>query len=254
MPLGVRHHWDSAAGVHAPLAVTSCRHGGVSRPPYATLNLGYHVQDDPEAVTENRRRFLASWEIPFDRLIVPRQTHTANVAALTPSDLASPPRLNDVDALITNCSEIAVGVLVADCVPVFLYDAETRAIGIAHAGWRGTIAGVVAETLKRMETEFGTSAGNCSAILGPSIGPCCYTVSDDLARRFQDRFGKAVADGTQLSLWDSLKVELMETGVCPERIAVSGLCTACQTDDFYSHRKEGGQTGRLLALLNLSRS
>lgn len=247
---GVRHRWASEAE-GAPLAVTSWRHGGVSRGPYATLNLGFHAEDDPRAVSENRRRFLDAWGIPVDRLVLPHQTHTANVARVAEADIRMRRSFPHTDALVSDCPNVALGVLVADCVPVFLYDPLCRAVGMAHAGWRGVYAGVVAETVRRMVQEFGTRPQTLSVILGPSIGGCCYEVSSELAEQFCQRFGREVVEGRRLNLWSAIRIELEREGVSSDRIATVGLCTACNVGDFYSHRREGSPTGRLLACLYL---
>jgi len=248
--LGIRHDWIPPIE-DAPLAVTSGRHGGVSRPPYATLNLGLHVHDDPTAVRENRRRFLAAWGIPCDRLVIPNQTHTANVARVFDDDIAEGRTFPNTDALVSDCQNVALGVLVADCVPVFLYDPAHRAVGMAHAGWRGTFDGVVAATVRRMKEEFGTHPNDLSVILGPAIGRCCYEVSAELADRFRRRFGEDVADGRHLSLWKAIRTELEREGVPSSRVVTTELCTACNTDYFFSHRREGAPTGRMLACVYL---
>lgn len=247
---GIQHRWNPETE-GAPLAVTSWRHGGVSRGPYATLNLGFHADDDPEAVSENRRRFLDAWSIPPDRLVLPHQTHTANVARVGEEDISARRSFPHTDALVSDCQNVALGVLVADCVPVFLYDPIRRAAGIAHAGWRGAYAGIVAATVRRMGQEFGTRPQNLSVILGPSIGACCYEVSPELAEQFRQRFGEEVTEGRRLNLWNALRIELEREGVPSDHIATVGLCTACNVDDFYSHRREGTPTGRLLACLYL---
>jgi hypothetical protein len=215
------------------------------------LNLGSRVEDVPDAVTENRRRFLAAWGIPRDRLVIPNQTHTANVARVTDADISEQLVFPETDALVSDCRNVALGVLVADCVPVFFYDGTNRVVGMAHAGWRGTFDGVVSATVRRMVNDFGTRPEALSVILGPSIGACCYEVSAELADRFRERFGDGVAEARQLSLWNAIRTELEREGVPTNRVTTTGICTACNTRDFYSHRREGTPTGRLLACVYL---
>ncbi|HER20405.1 MAG TPA: laccase domain-containing protein, partial [Chromatiales bacterium] len=162
-------------------------------------------------------------------------------------------------------------ILVADCVPVSLYDPIKRVIGLAHAGWRGTAAGVAAKTVGRMMEEFDTDPTDLVAGIGPSIGPCCYEVGPEVADEFHARqplvadhvllTGEAASAGEfdhsvnedryHLDLWRANTLELVTAGVFEANIGVAGICTACNTGDFFSHRAEGGRTGRGGALMML---
>lgn len=155
------------------------------------------------------------------------------------------------DALVSAQRGVALGIFTADCVPVFILDRATPAIGIAHAGWRGTLAQVAVNALARMKTRFGTIAGNCIIHLGPSIQECCYTVSPELITQFAAHLGSTVHDGKHLSLQTPNIRQLVEAGVPADAISVSPFCTACCTDKFYSYRAEGGITGRMLSFIEL---
>ena len=231
-------------------AGVSLRHGGVSQSPFASLNLAEHVGDDPNAVAANREILFQKTGLTDLRYC--RQVHGTDVinsADLLPPILTQPP---EADGLVTAQREVALGIFTADCVPIFMLDVATPAIGIAHAGWRGTLARIAVNTLARMKTLFGTVATNCQIHLGPSIQQCCYTVSAALLTQFADHFGGTVRSGTNLSLQSANVTQLVEIGVSSTAISVSPFCTACRTDLFYSHRAEGGQTGRMLSFIRLN--
>lgn len=227
----------------------SLRTGGVSHAPYAALNLAEHVGDEASAVTTNRKILFQQTGLKDLRYC--RQVHgtyVVNVDDAAGEFLGNPP---EADALVSACRGVALGIFTADCVPIFILDTETPAIGIAHAGWRGTFARIVMNTLTQMKVNFGTVAANCRIHLGPSIHGCCYTVSPELLTQFAERFGSAVHNGTNLSLQAANVNQLVEAGLPTTSISISPLCTACRTDLFYSHRAENGQTGRMLSYIQL---
>ena len=227
----------------------SLRTGGVSHAPYASLNLAEHVGDDPNAVATNRKILfqqtgLKDWQYC-------RQVHGScviDVDDTTETSLKNPP---EADALVSACRGVALGIFTADCVPISILDIETPAIGIAHAGWRGTFARIAVNTLAHMKNSFGTVLENCRVHLGPSIQRCCYTVSTELLTQFAERFGSTVHDGTNLSLQAANVNQLVEAGLPSTAISISPLCTACHINLFYSHRAENGRTGRMLSYIQL---
>ena len=227
----------------------SLRHGGVSHPPYASLNLGEHVHDDPNAVQTNRKRLFQ--ETGLTHLRYCRQIHSTAVVHINKAAQPIAEQTPEADALITAHPDIPLGIFTADCIPIFVLDVGTPAIGIIHAGWRGTFARIVVNTITEMKTRFGTLAKNCQIHLGPAIQKCCYTVSTELLTQFTEQFGSTVANGTNLSLQTANVNQLIEMGVRPGSISVSEFCTACRTDLFYSHRAENGQTGRMLSFIRL---
>ena len=231
-------------------AGVSLRHGGVSRSPYASLNLAEHVGDDPNAVAANRA--ILFQKTGLTALHYCRQVHGTDVIHVVDQAPPTSTRPPEADALVTTQRDIPLAIFTADCVPIFIVDVTTPAIGIAHAGWRGTLAQIAVKTLTRMETLFGTVAANCQIHLGPSIQKCCYTVSTALLTQFTDHFGSTVASGTNLSLQAANLNQLVEIDVPPAAISVSPFCTACRTDLFYSHRAENGQTGRMLSFIKLN--
>lgn len=246
------------------------RHGGVSAAPWASLNTSLSVGDDPAAVAENRRRMAVAldWEDAITQGT--HQVHGSKVALVvgsgeTPgaaggavaSVVAAGAGLPEADALITQTRGVALTLRYADCVPVLLYDPVHEAVGLAHAGWRGTAEAVAAATVRAMEQAFGSRPGELLAGIGPSIGPCCYEVSRGLVDIFRPRFTwwHEVVDDRRgrlcLDLWQANARQLLDAGVRDENLESAGLCTACHTKDWFSHRAEGGRTGRFAAVLGM---
>jgi YfiH family protein len=231
------------------------RLGGYSQPPWNSLNTGHTVGDDPSAVDANHGAICEALELEEGQLVSPHQVHGTRVVAVGRADRGRV--IERTDALITDEPGVALLLRFADCVPVWLYDPVRRAVALAHAGWRGMVAGVVTETVRAMHDSFGCQPRDLIAGVGPSIGPCCYEVGTDVAQAVKDAPGgelEAFLDprGTSkwhLDLWAAVRRQLAGTGVA--QIEVAGLCTACHTDEWFSHRAEGGRTGRMGALVAL---
>lgn len=236
------------------LAVFSTRLGGISRPPYAALNVGAHVGDDPGAVAENRRRLATAVGLPEPWATV-RQVHGSVVLRITAWPNGEP--LGSADALITDRPGLPLAIFTADCAAVYIYDPVRRAVGLAHAGWRGTASAIAARTVAAMAKAYGTNPGDCYAAVSPAIGSCCYEVDEAVVSRLRHFpwLGRVIRETRpghwRLDLWLANRLQLADAGLALERIAVSGLCTACHMDQFYSHRAEAGCTGRQVALLAL---
>lgn len=243
-------------------ALVTTRHGGVSTGPFASLNLGGKTEDDPQNVRENRKRTAALFEKEAKQLTFAKQIHSANIAQVPRGYEGG--AFDDVDALITDAKQTPLVILTADCAAVFLYDAHNHAIGIVHAGWRGTVAGIAADTVRRMHAAFGTFPHDIMACIGPSIGPCCYEVGDEVINAVSETlpdytdevlvepdmasagsFRESVNAGRKhFDLWRANEIMLADVGVPETQIEVARLCTSCRTDIFYSHRAEKGITGR----------
>ncbi len=228
------------------------RLGGVSAPPFATLNLGTSVGDDPEAVAENRRRCFAALGFDEAQVVTPYQVHSTVVAPVSRADGG---RLIDAtDGLVTAEQGLALFLRFADCVPILLYDRERPAIGLVHAGWRGTLDGIAAAGVRAMQARFGSQPERLWAGIGPAIGACCYQVSAELAESFGRRYGSTVVShppgaGAHLDLPAANAIALRKAGV--RQIEQAELCTACHVHEFFSHRREQGRTGRLGAIAGL---
>ncbi len=233
----------------------SCRLHGGSSVAADTLNLALHVGDDPQAVLANRAGFAAAVGVDAARFTTCEQVHGSNVAVVN-SDLVGAgaqslaTTIRDTDALVTNLPDVPLLLFYADCVPVLLADVRSGAIGLAHAGWRGTVAQIVCKTVQAMQTAFGSRPQDILAAIGPSIGACCYEV-DDLVRDKAAGYEKFFApvsgrDGKyMLDLWGYNRALLLECGVPAEQIATAGVCTAHNHELFCSYRAEAGKTGRM---------
>jgi len=243
---GLRWLRWGGAGVEAAFPT---REGGLSAGPYATLNLGLAVGDDPATVLANRRRFAAAIGLALERWVVPAQVHGTRLAAVAEADAGRGARdlattVADTDALLTGAPGLGLVVSHADCVPVVVVAAgdDGPALATVHAGWRGMLDGIVeraAATLARRGRPLG-------AVVGPSIGPCCFTVDDRLRRRFDARF-PGVVEGGAVDLWACAARQLVAAGVPAEEITSTGLCTSCDRR-FFSHRRDRGASGRHLSV------
>lgn len=236
----------------------STRLGGVSGVPFATLNMGFHTGDRPEAVIENRRRFLARLGTAPEASVWGEQVHGAEVTFVGSEHAGRGAyRYTDaipgVDGLVTTTPGLVLAAAFADCVPVLLADREGKAVAVAHAGWRGTLAGVALRCVEILRAA-GVASRRLLVAIGPSIRSCCYEVSEELAGRFERAIGPEAVKRTRratpaLALAEANRMLLIEAGVPPEAIEISTLCTACRTDLFFSHRAEHGATGRLAAVV-----
>lgn len=242
----------------------STRKGGVSTRQYGTLNLGFNKGDSSDAVMENFLRFCRVLDIdPYDT-VFSDQVHGDKVAVVGIGDRGKGAfRESDIlqaDGLMTGEKQVALVTFYADCVPLFFLDPIRRAIALSHAGWRGTVACIGAKTLESMRQQFGTRPEECLIGIGPSIGPCCFEVDPPVAQQFAEIFAKyediIIKPGSQpgkyrIDLWMANALQLKEMGVPPRNITVAGMCTSCRQDLFFSHRRDKGNTGRMVAMLML---
>lgn len=237
----------------------STRIGGVSSGECATMNLSFSRKDEPGRVRENYARLCAALCVPPESLVVTRQVHGVWCHTARASDagrlVVREEPVETADALITNEPGLTLIKHFADCVPVYLLDPVGRAIGLVHAGWRGTAERIAAETIRIMEREYGTRPADLLAAIGPSIGPCCFEVGEDVAAVFDERFpgcvGRSPGRKPHVDLWQCNLRTLSDAGVLPGRIAAARRCTACEPELFYSHRRDRGHTGTMAAALAL---
>jgi YfiH family protein len=237
--------WPAFAGLAVDAVVTT-RAGGVSGGPYASLNLGLHVGDDPAAVRENRARAAGALDLGRDDLVFARQVHGRAVAVVGAADRGrgahgDDDALDGVDALVTATPGLGLAVLAADCVPLVVYDPTAHVLGCVHAGWRGTVARVAAAAIEAMEG-LGARAGDVLAAIGPAIEPDRYQVGPEVADAAADAFGHRAGgllrpDGTGRWLFDlgaANRLALLDSGVAPGRILPARVGTGDAR--FYSDR------------------
>ena len=219
--------WDAAPGYEVAF---STRQGGVSEGPFESLNLGKLTRDTEANVEENRRRLCRVLGVDAGRLTFNRQRHSAVVHRAVGGR-----RGTDGDGIWTDEPGVPILAFTADCVPVAVVGAERPALVLLHVGWRGLLEGIVREGVRALG-----SAGR--AAVGPAIGPCCYEVGDEVADPFRERFGDDVLAGGNLDLWTATERALRDAGV--GEIDRFALCTSCNADLFFSHRRDDGVTGR----------
>ena len=209
----------------------STRAGGVSEAPYDSLNLGRMTGDDVERVDENRRRLCAEVGSDPDRLALNKQIHSSLVHRAAPGARGQPG-----DGLWTEELDLPVLAMSADCLPIALARVNGGRPGVAvlHAGWRGLLAGIVAEGVRAL-------GGRAHAAIGPAIGPCCYEVGAEVAQPFAAAFGEDVLHGRNLDLWTAAERALRAAGV--EEVERVDLCTSCNPELFFSHRRTGKPRG-----------
>lgn len=235
----------------------STRGGGVSAFPEGSLNLAGFDQDAAENILENRRRLVSAVGGAW-KLAACWQVHGSDVLVVRS---AEDPRSEDerCDALATDLKGVLLGVKTADCVPVLIADPRTGACAAVHAGWRGTLAGIVGHALSRMREEFGADPADACAAVGPAALGCCYEVGADVVEAFREKLAGAdtlfapTREGHALvDLHEANRRQLVDSGLAPERVKLLPLCTMCRPDLFFSYRRDRklyGRTGRLLSVV-----
>lgn len=222
-------------------------------------NLALHTGDVPEKVIERRRYFLKACGLELEQLVAANQVHGTNVRKVDRQLAGSgafsfESALADTDALITEVPGIVLSIFTADCLPVFLYDPDTPAVAIIHAGWRGTLGRIVERTLEMMVDEYQTTPGRVRAAIGPAICSKCFQVNRDLADRFT-KVDPIAVSGNSVGYYVDLSGFnarlLVKAGVAPENIDLSGACTCCQPEKFFSYRGGNQTTGRMMGIISL---
>ena len=236
----------------------STRVGGVSEGVYSSMNLSYTLGDEEVRVRENFRRMANAIGVGEEDFIKSAQTHTTNVHQVTADNRYEV--LQDIDGLITDVPGLCLVTSYADCVPLYFVDPVHKAIGLSHSGWRGTVGKIGQKTLEMMHEVYGTEAKDVIAAIGPSICQDCYEVSGDVIEHFKWAFDEAYWSELfyetgnkkyQLNLWKANERILLEAGILPEHLAVTNVCTKCNSELLFSHRASQGKRGSLAAFLAL---
>ncbi|MBP2644839.1 MAG: Polyphenol oxidase [Firmicutes bacterium] len=237
----------------------STRLGGVSQEPFDSLNMGISTGDELELVMKNRRLFCEAVGVDANRLVTAGQVHGDRIYVVEEKDInkGEVTLIQETDALVTAAKDVPIMLSFADCVPVLLYDPVKKVVAVSHAGWRGTVAKIAQKTLYTMQEKFGSKPEDCLAAIAPSIGGCCYEVDKTVIQSLEKSFSwwrEVVTPRGErwlLDLWETNQRQLMDIGVNGGNIAVSGVCTNCNTQLFYSYRAGKGRTGRIGAIVSL---
>lgn len=236
----------------------STRIGGMSEGKYKGLNLGLDSGDEPLTILNNRRLLAQTMELPLDRFVFAEQTHSKNVLIATDSYAGmgteiSATAVKNCDGFISKTKNLCINAKSADCTPVLLYDPIQKVIGAVHSGWKGTVQKIAHIAVKLMVEEFNTNPKNIVAGIGPSNGPCCYEVGDEVVEKVAKEFDtnspflklNAKSKKVHFDLWKTNEYLLLESGLLKSNIETAGLCTQCNPHLFYSARRS--ETGRIVA-------
>ena len=237
----------------------STRLGGVSEGVFTSMNLGFERGDNAASVTENYRRFLGALGGTTANAVLSIQTHGTHVERVNAADrgrgFTQDIGWDSVDGLITDIPGIWLCTRYADCVPLFFADPKRRAVGVSHAGWKGTAANIAGITVARMQEAFGSEATDLHVGIGPSIGACCFEVDAPVATAFatwSSCIQDIGADKYHINLQEVNRQNLLHAGVLPAHIEVTDLCTQCHPEIFWSHRATGGIRGSLAGIIGIS--
>lgn len=239
----------------------STRKGGVSEGEFSTMNLSLTRGDNRDKVLRNFKIMADRLNMPYENMVLSSQTHTTNIRVVTKTDngkgLVVPKDYDDIDGLMTDEKGIPLVTFYADCVPLFFLDKEKGVIALSHSGWRGTVQKMGLVTVRKMMETYGCRPENIIACIGPSICMDCYEVSEDVIIEFEKSFGsdemfyRKENGKYQLDLWKANEMVLSEAGILKENIENRRICTCCNSDYLFSHRKTNGRRGNLAAFMML---
>ncbi len=241
----------------------TARSGGFSQDEFYSLNMGLHVGDDKDRVIRNRELVLKGLNSALANIVCGEQVHGTEVAVINKEDIGKgaydfSTALKGIDAMVTNVPHLFLATFYADCYPLYLFDPSKRVIGIAHSGWKGTMGRIGAITAQTMRDKFGTDIEDLLIFIGPGIGKCCFEINAELASKVQKEFkqlNNILTEDKKGFFWDlenTNRQVLLQMGIKEDHIITSNLCTSCHINDFYSYRRDKGQTGRMAAIIGLS--
>ncbi len=237
----------------------STRNGGVSRPPYNSLNLGLGTDDQPSSVEGNRATLTRAFDLSPRQLLTVKQVHGDDILLIDESNPDLSHFLSvEVDAIITDQPDIMIGILTADCFPVILWERSGTVAAVIHAGWRGAANGLIGKVVTTLTRQFNCSADDLFAAIGPGIGDHSYEVDRPVRDAFRKGTGfwDEISTETRLGHWQlnlalSCRLQLEKMGIKGEHIDVAKECTCCHPELFFSHRRDNGVTGRQISFIQL---
>lgn len=241
----------------------STRLGGVSVGDFSSMNTSFTRGDSQNSVMENLNIFSNAIDIPLNSIVLPAQTHSANVEIVSKIDcgrgITRPINCIDVDGMITNEKNVALLCYYADCVPIFLFDPVETVIGVVHSGWRGTLGNIIKNTIDLMNTSFNSKPENILASIGPCICKGCFETGAEVYQSFKENiesivnsfFNKLPSGKFLADLSGICRYELLETGLLSENISLSNECTMCKSETYFSHRYSGEKRGTMCGIISL---
>ena len=247
------HYYHIAENV---TAFSTTRHGGYSQGNYGELNVNLYCGDHPEAIAKNRKLLCKALAVAEDRLVMPHQVHDTGVSQIGKtffllSEDIRKQVLEGIDALITNMRHICIGVSTADCIPIIIYDPEHHAAGVVHSGWRGTVANITGRVVTSMQRAYQSNPEMLKAVIGPGISLKNFEVGDEVYEAFSD-VGYPMEQISRkeqkwhIDLWACCRLQLEATGIKAENIEECGICTYDEVEDYFSARRLGISSGRIL--------
>ncbi|WP_017753644.1 peptidoglycan editing factor PgeF [Calidifontibacillus oryziterrae] len=241
------------------------RQGGFSKAPFNSMNLGLHVYDSPEDVIQNREQLAKQLNIPLASSVYAEQVHGANITRVTKAERGKgatelETAIKGVDGLYTGDDSTFLFAAYADCVPLYFYAPKHHLVGIAHAGWRGTVNNIAGEMIKAWTNKENVRADEILVSIGPAIGECCYIVDNNVIEQLDkaldykmldDVYSKLKGGQYRLNLKQANFLLLINAGVSANNIEISTYCTCCHHNLFFSHRRDNGKTGRMLSFIGM---
>ncbi|MBQ7985882.1 MAG: peptidoglycan editing factor PgeF [Clostridia bacterium] len=244
----------SETGLLKHCFTTRC--GGVSENEFRSLNLRMHSEDKKENILKNYEIICDEIGVDFKNLVFSNQVHCDTILSVKKEDMGNgitkPQKWDGVDGLITNEPGVPIIIFAADCVPVFFFDKKKKVIALVHSGWKGTVLKISAKCIEKMVCEYACDPADIMVAIGPSIGVCHFEVGDDVADIFRDTFGDSVLEKHEkwhVNMQKAIEIQVREMGV--EKIINADICTYCQSDLLFSHRKTGGKRGVMAGIMEL---
>ena len=236
----------------------STRCGGVSKNEFSSMNLRINCDDKRENILKNYEIICNRIGVNFENLVFSNQVHCDTILSVGKNDMGNgiikPQKWDGVDGLITNEPGVPLAVFAADCVPVFFLDPKKKVIALVHSGWKGTVLKISAKCVQKMVSEYLCDPADILIGIGPSIGVCHFEVGDEVADVFRDTFGEVVLEKQEkwhVNMQKAIELQLLEQGILEKNITQAGICTYCNHELLFSHRKTLGKRGVMAGIMEL---
>jgi len=225
----------------------STRIGGFSKNQYSTMNMGLTSGDNIDTVRKNRKQWFSTLDINENKLAIPKQIHSAFVKRVNKAGI-----YDDTDGLYTDNQELILSVQTADCLPIFLFEPENKIIAIVHAGWQGTVKGIILKILEKLENDFKIHANQMKVAIGPGIQSSCFELREDVYSKFPPEYLYEHDDTEKkyLDLQLFVKNQFISSGIIENNIFVDSTCTHCENQKYYSYRRDKNHSGRMMGIIS----